>query len=197
MRLVVGLGNPGQRYADTRHNVGFRLVEQFASRHSISLDELAYDGRLGRGALPNGAPVAVFQPLTYMNRSGGPVAQALTGLGIADPATDLLVVYDDVDLPFGRMRLRPRGGAGGHNGVADIIEVLESQNFVRLRFGVGRPNGMLATADWVLAAFSPEERAELPARLASGAEAIEWVLLLGLEKAMNRFNSMQPDTDES
>lgn len=208
MRLVVGLGNPGQKYGYTRHNVGFRLVERFAARHGIELDAFAYDGRLGRGLLPGGETVAVFEPLTFMNRSGGPVAQAIAGLGVEDPSADVLVVYDDVDLPFGRLRLRPRGGAGGHNGLADIIAALDTQYFSRLRFGVGRPDGMLEagdtgdgaewqdTADWVLAAFSPDEEKRLPGRLDSGADAIELAFLAGVEKAMNRVNAAVPDAEE-
>ena len=196
MRLVVGLGNPGPRYEDTRHNVGFRLVERFAERCSIVLDEARYDGRLGCGWLPGRREeVAVFEPLRYMNRSGGPVAQALAGLGVEAAARDLLVVYDDVDLPFGRLRLRPAGGAGGHNGVADIIEALDSRRFTRLRFGVGRPDGILDTADWVLGPFSLPEVAELPGRLAAGAEAIEIALVEGVESAMNRFNRAESAAD--
>ncbi len=196
MRLVVGLGNPGPRYEDTRHNVGFRLVERFAKRCSIALNEARYDGRLGRGWLPGrGEEVGVFEPLRYMNCSGDPVAQALAGLGVEDPAQDLLVVYDDVDLPFGRLRLRPAGGAGGHNGVSDIIEALDSQSFARLRFGVGRSDAILDTADWVLAPFSSQEAAAIPGRLAVGAEAIEISLLEGVEVAMNRFNRAEPDAD--
>jgi PTH1 family peptidyl-tRNA hydrolase len=196
MRLVVGLGNPGPRYEATRHNVGFRLVEQFAARCSIALDEARYDGRLGRGRLPDGEAVAVFEPLTFMNRSGGPVAQALAGLGIDDPARDLLVSYDDVDLAFGRLRLRPAGGPGGHNGVSDIIEALDSRDFARLRFGVGRPDGMLDTADWVLAPFSSQEVSELPGRLAAGAAAIEMALSEGVKSAMNLFNRAEPEAVE-
>jgi PTH1 family peptidyl-tRNA hydrolase len=196
MRLVVGLGNPGPRYEATRHNVGFRLVEQFAARCSIALDEARYDGRLGRGRLPAGEAVAVFEPLTFMNRSGGPVAQALAGLGIEDPARDLLVSYDDVDLAFGRLRLRPAGGPGGHNGVSDIIEALDSRDFARLRFGVGRPDGMLDTADWVLAPFSSQEVSELPGRLAAGAAAIEMALSEGVKSAMNLFNRAEPEAVE-
>lgn len=192
MRLVVGLGNPGPRYEATRHNVGFRLAEQFAVRCGIALDEACWDGRLGRGWLPDGERVAVFEPLTFMNRSGGPVAQALAGLGIKDAGRDLLVAYDDVDLPFGRLRLRPSGGPGGHNGVSDIIDALDSRDFVRLRFGVGRPDGMLDTADWVLAPFAAEEAVDLPGRLAAGAEAIEVALCEGVEGAMNRFNRAEP-----
>lgn len=196
MRLIVGLGNPGQQYANTRHNVGFRLLETLAARHEIALGEARFDGRLGRGRHPTAGEFALFEPLTFMNRSGSPVAQALTGLGIEDPAADLIVVYDDLDLPFGRLRIRPSGGAGGHNGVGDIIDALDSQDFARLRFGVGRPAGMLDTIEWVLAPFSAEECAALPARLGAGAEALEVALCDGVEAAMNRFNRAEPDTDE-
>ena len=197
MRLLVGLGNPGPRYADTRHNVGFQLVERFAARCGIVLDEARFDGRLGRGFDPgSGDPLAVFEPLEYMNRSGAPVVRALAGLGVADPARDLLVAYDDVDLPFGRLRVRPGGGAGGHRGVADLIESLDSRDFARLRFGVGRPDGMLDTADWVLAPFSADEQRALPGRLEAGCDAIGVVLAEGVEQAMNRFNRVEPEAPD-
>lgn len=188
MQLVVGLGNPGPRYAPTRHNVGFRIVEALGERLGIALDEERYDGCLGRGALPGGEPLALFQPLTFMNRSGGPVSQALRGLGIEDPQHSLFVAYDDVDLPFGRLRLRPAGSAGGHNGVGDIIAALDSREFARLRFGVGRPEGGGDTVEWVLGNFSPDESSRIPERLRTSAEAIEFALKEGVPAAMNRFN---------
>jgi len=191
VKLVVGLGNPGPRYQATRHNAGFRIVERFASRWKVELGPGRYGGCFGRGRLPaeTGAAldVGVLQPQGYMNRSGLAVVEALRRLPV-DPAGDLLVVFDDVDLPFGRLRVRPGGGSGGHRGLADVIAALGSGDFARLRFGVGRPVGPLETADWVLTPFSAEEEKALEERLAAAADAIECVLLEGVSAAMNRFN---------
>jgi len=192
VKLVVGLGNPGPRYADTRHNAGFRVVERLAQRRGVPLAEERFQGRFGSGWLPaaEGPALALglLEPLTFMNRSGAAVAEALEALPVADPARDLLVVVDDVDLPFGRLRLRPSGGAGGQRGLADVIAVLGRQDFARLRFGIGRPEGGMETADWVLSRFSPEEAEILAGRVEAAAEACEVALLEGVAAAMNRFN---------
>jgi PTH1 family peptidyl-tRNA hydrolase len=193
VKLVVGLGNPGPRYAATRHNVGFRIAERFAQRRGIALAERRFDGRFGRGWLrrPEAEPieVGVLEPETWMNRSGSAVAEALAELPVADPATDLLVAFDDVDLPFGRLRLRPGGGSGGHLGLRDVIEALGRSDLPRLRFGVGRPEIALDTREWVLAPFGADEEARLGPRLEAAAEAIETALCLGVRVAMDRFNA--------
>jgi PTH1 family peptidyl-tRNA hydrolase len=193
VKLLVGLGNPGARYAATRHNVGFRIAECFARRHGIALSEHRFGGRFGRGRLarPDAAPleVGVLEPETWMNRSGACVAEALAELPVADPATDLLVAFDDVDLPFGRLRLRPDGGSGGHLGLRDVIEALGRTDLPRLRFGVGRPETALDTAEWVLMPFTAEEEARLAARLEAAAEAALTALCDGVRLAMDRFNA--------
>jgi PTH1 family peptidyl-tRNA hydrolase len=192
VKLVVGLGNPGRRYEATRHSVGFRIVERFAAREGIGLEERCFGGRFGRGFVrrAEGEPleVALLEPHTFMNRSGGAVAEALRGLAIEAPAADLCVVLDDVDLPFGRLRVRPAGGAGGHKGLGDVIEALGRNDFPRLRFGVGRPPAGLETAEWVLEPFSEEETARLGERIEVASEALAAVLIEGVEAAMNRFN---------
>ena len=192
MKLVVGLGNPGSRYAGTRHNAGFRVLERFAERLGVALDEERFQGRFGKGWLPASEgpseAVGLLEPLTFMNRSGTAVAEALAALPVADPARDLLLVVDDVDLPFGRLRLRPSGGAGGQRGLADVIAVLGRQDFPRLRFGIGRPEGGLETADWVLSPFSSDEASRLFGLVSAASEAIEVALLEGVPAAMNRFN---------
>jgi PTH1 family peptidyl-tRNA hydrolase len=164
VKLVVGLGNPGPRYAGTRHNVGFRVVEAYA------------------------APLAVLEPGTFMNRSGGSVAEAVGDLEI-DPGRDLLVVFDDADLPFGRLRLRGHGGDGGHNGLGDVLTWLETREVPRLRVGIGRPEGPMDTRDWVLGGFSPDEEAALPDLLRRAADAIDCFAAEGVVAAMNRFNA--------
>lgn len=193
MKLVVGLGNPGRRYARSRHNAGFRVTSRFAADRGIALEREDFGGLFGRGCLACGADrpdleVAVLQPLTYMNLSGDAVAEALASLPIERPQQDLLVVSDDVDLPFGRLRLRPAGGAGGQKGLAHIIERLGHRDFARLRFGVGRPRGGAATADHVLEGFSRDEERALPELVARAAEAVALALCDGVERAMNEVN---------
>jgi PTH1 family peptidyl-tRNA hydrolase len=199
VKLVVGLGNPGPRYADTRHNVGVRVLERFAREHALALDTLRFASRFGSGSFANDGArldVALLAPETFMNRSGEVVAEAVAELEIADVASDLLVVLDDVDLPFGRLRLRAAGGAGGHRGLADLIERLARKDFARLRFGVGRPAPDQETADHVLEAFSAEEQALLPERIERAARAVEVTLRSGVAAAMNEFNR-DPDTATS
>jgi PTH1 family peptidyl-tRNA hydrolase len=192
VKLVVGLGNPGRRHAETRHNVGFRVVERLAARRGIELDQRRFQGRFGRGRFPRSdAPaldLGILEPQTWMNLSGASVAEAVRALPVLDPPDCLLVVLDDVDLPFGRLRVRPAGGSGGHRGLADVIEALGRDDFPRLRFGVGRPSEPVETSDWVLSPFSAEEAERLPERVEAAVEAVEAVLLDGVTAAMNRFN---------
>lgn len=192
MKLVVGLGNPGPRYAQTRHNVGFRVAEHFARRCGIALEQRRFAGRFGRAValLRGGArlDVGVLLPETFMNRSGRAVTEAVDFLPIGPLEQDLLVVFDDVDLPFGRLRLRPGGGAGGHRGLADVIACLGREDFPRLRFGVGRPGAAMDTSDWVLQRFSADEEARLAERIDSAAAAVEDALALGVAAAMNHVN---------
>lgn len=188
MKLIVGLGNPGRRYAGTRHNVGFRVVERFAERQRVALSSKKFDGRFGRGDV-GGVEVGILEPETFMNLSGASVAAALRYLPVDDWKADLLVISDDVDLPFGKLRIRPGGGPGGHNGLKDIIAHLGGDAFARMRFGVGRPgDGRIDTADHVLQGFSDEEEKVLRGRLDAAAEAIDTWLFEGLQTAMNRFN---------
>lgn len=194
MKLVVGLGNPGPEYADTRHNAGFRIVERLAQRHGIVLRrERRLGARLGAGSV-RGVGVTLLEPQGFMNCSGGAVAAALAELALADPGADLLIVYDDLDLPFGRLRIRPGGGAGGHRGLADVQDRLGRSDFPRLRFGIGRPPPGVDPVDHVLAPFAVEEAAQLPALVDAAADAIEAILSEGVEAAIGRFN---PDGGQS
>lgn len=193
MKLVVGLGNPGARYARTRHNAGCRVVERFAEIQRIPLERERFEGRFGRARIAWGEggelDVGVLLPQTFMNLSGDAVAAALRGLPVADPSFDLLVVLDDVDLPFGRLRLRAAGGAGGHHGLAHVLERLGTSDLPRLRFGVGRPPGVRDTTDHVLSPFSSEEERALPERLEAAARAIELALVGG---PRGRHEPLQP-----
>jgi len=189
VKLVVGLGNPGPRYVGTRHNVGFRVVERVAQRHGIALTERRFDGCFGAGrvAAPVGA-LALLLPETFMNHSGSSVAEAVGDLDL-EPCQDVLVVFDDADLPFGRLRLRGHGGDGGHNGLGDILTWLETRDVPRLRVGIGRPDRPLDTREWVLGRFSAEEEAELDGLLTRAVDAIDCFAAEGVVAAMNRFNA--------
>lgn len=202
----MGLGNPGPDYADTRHNVGFRVVEEVARRTGASLDEERHRGRFGTGWArcaehgldgPEGepGPVGLLCPLTYMNRSGTAVAAVLEAHPELDPRSDLLVVFDDLDLPLGRLRLRPSGGAGGHNGLADVLEVLGSRSVPRLRVGIGRPQSGHDPVEYVLAPFAADERRALPGIVARAADAVETAVAQGVGPAMTEVNRA-PDAAE-
>jgi NhaA family Na+:H+ antiporter len=191
VKLVVGLGNPGSSHADTRHNAGFRIVECLADRLGLVF-EPRDDARVATGCLHGASGdeirFALLEPWTFMNRSGGPTAAWFEALGGRDPASELLVICDDLDLPLGQLRLRKRGGDGGHNGLRDVIASLGTRDFPRLRFGIGRPAAGQSVLDHVLAPFDPAERSHLDARLGEAAEAARVVLSEGIEVAMNRFN---------
>jgi PTH1 family peptidyl-tRNA hydrolase len=201
LKLVVGLGNPGPGYALTRHNVGFRIAERLAQACSIEVDEQRFGGRFRRGFVAGAeaqpVEIGILQPETFMNRSGAAVQAAVRELGIRDCKRDLLVVFDDVDLPFGQLRVRPSGGAGGHRGLADVLaelRVLGVEEVPRLRFGVGRSEDGGDTAGYVLEAFSEHEESQLPEQLKQSAEALRVALGEGIPAAMNRFNRA-PETD--
>jgi peptidyl-tRNA hydrolase, PTH1 family len=187
VRLVVGLGNPGPEYADTRHNAGFRIAECLAERHGIVLRR-RFRGRFGSGRIA-GVESALLLPQTFMNLSGRSVVEAVRNLPLGELAEDLIVAYDDLDLPFGRLRIRPSGGAGGHRGLADVQDRLRRRDFPRLRFGIGRPPPGEDPVDYVLAPFDAEQSAALAAALAAAADAVEGILADGVERAMNRFNA--------
>ena len=185
MKLLVGLGNPGEKYAETRHNIGFMVAERLAGRAQIALKKKGYLGVYGVGRVGS-EQTTILLPQTYMNRSGGSVNAAFQSLGVTPG--DLIVVYDDLDLPLGRIRVRPDGGHGGHNGMRDIVAVLGRKDFIRLKVGIGRPERGDVTGH-VLGRFSPEERKLLPELLDLAADAAECVLAGGTTEAMNRFNN--------
>lgn len=196
-RLVVGLGNPGPEYAATRHNVGFRVIEALARRVGAGGERVAdgdfvadgaLHGRLARVRLA-GLDCALLAPSTFMNRSGESVAAALARWPSLAPDSDLLIVYDDLDLPLGRLRLRPGGSAGGHRGMRDIARVVGSEAIPRLRFGIGHPGRADQVVDYVLEGFALEEEAEIvPGAVARAVEAVECWAGEGLVAAMGRFN---------
>lgn len=185
MRIIVGLGNPGRRYQGTRHNVGFAVADEAARRIGADFESGRAEtltARHGRG--PDA--VLVAKPLTMMNLSGESVA-GLAGFYKVDPAS-ILVVADDVNLPLGRLRLRARGSAGGHNGLRSIIGCLGTEEFPRLRVGVGRGDPRRDLADHVLARFDGDERDEVERAIARAADAVDTFLAEGIEAAMNQYN---------
>jgi PTH1 family peptidyl-tRNA hydrolase len=191
VKVVTGLGNPGERHRLTRHNVGFRVVDLLADRWGLTGQGRVRDGaaQLEVQLSDPEARVLLVKPMRYMNLSGGPVRAALRRTG-ADPAEDLLVVTDDVDLPLGRLRLRREGSAGGHNGLRDIIASLGSSDFNRLRVGIGRPGSSRGTVNHVLATFKPGERELATESIATAADAVQVWLRDGIEAAMNEFNGL-------
>ena len=187
MKLIVGLGNPGREYRDTRHNVGFMVIDEIARRHQLALGMAPSQVPDALVAKKFGAePLLVAKPLTFMNRSGNAVAALLRYYDIA--ASDLLVVVDEVALPFGKVRARARGSAGGHNGLKSLAERLGTTEFARLRLGVGRGDPRRDLADHVLSKFEPEERPVLDEFITRAADAAEMFAAVGIEKVMNAYN---------
>ncbi|RMF27929.1 MAG: aminoacyl-tRNA hydrolase [Chloroflexi bacterium] len=183
--LIVGLGNPGRRYARHRHNVGFRCLDRLAARHGLTFDRVQHRALLALGSIADRA-VVLAKPQTFMNESGRAVAPLVRAYQV--PLERLLVVYDDLDLPPGTIRLRPEGGSGGHRGMRSIIEALGSQDFPRLRVGIGRPPGRMDPADYVLQDLSPEEEELFDQVCDRVAEAIHCWLTEGITLAMSRYN---------
>jgi len=186
--LIVGLGNPGPAYLHTRHNVGFSVVRQLLTQMGGLRLRPALGGVVGSGQL-GGAPVTICQPMTYMNRSGGPVGDLAEALGI--PAHQVLVIHDDLDLPFGTIRCKKRGGHGGHNGLRDIARRI-GRDHPRVRFGIGRPGEGEAVSDHVLGPWSDKEQLRINDHLSRAAAAVEATVTLGLDAAMNQFNVRVP-----
>jgi len=185
VKLLVGLGNPGEKYSATRHNVGFMVADLLAQRHRIALKKKGYQGIYGVGRV-EGREATILLPQTFMNCSGSSVNSAYKSLGVSPG--DLIVIYDDLDLPFGRLRVKEDGGHGGHNGLRDIVAVLGHKNFIRLRIGIGRPERGDITRH-VLSRFSPNEQKLLPPFLDAASETVEKILSSGAAEAMNSFNS--------
>ncbi|MGI6359332.1 MAG: aminoacyl-tRNA hydrolase [Bacillota bacterium] len=184
MKLIVGLGNPGRQYSGTRHNAGFMVIEELARRHRIRVHGTLGQAIAGRGFV-NEQPVVLLQPTTYMNRSGVAVAAAVRQLNLA--LSDLLVISDDLDLPVGSIRLRAQGSSGGQKGLRSIIEALNTQDFARLRIGIGRPEDMDVT-DYVLRPFAGEERQLAKEAISRACDAVEVWVEHGVERAASQHN---------
>lgn len=186
MKLIIGLGNPDRRYQHTRHNVGWEVIDRLARRLGVAVDQedgwaLVGSAKVGRHR------VLLAKPQTYVNLSGAAAAHLRRRHRVR--LDDLVVIVDDLDLPLGRLRLRPGGSHGGHNGLRSIIDAVGGDAFPRLRVGIGRPPEGVDPADHVLTRFTPEERAVMDPALERAADAVETVIREGLHAAMNRFNA--------
>lgn len=186
LRMVVGLGNPGEAYAKTRHNAGFMVVDKISDDFSIALEKRKFDARFGIGVI-NDVKIVLAKPMAYMNRSG-PQIQKIAGY-FRILCEDILVVHDDIDLVFGRLKIKEKGGDGGHRGVRSIIDAFGGGDFTRLRIGVGRPDAERGASDYVLGKFSLEERKVLSQIITSAKDAIVTILCKGTKEGMNRFNN--------
>jgi PTH1 family peptidyl-tRNA hydrolase len=183
--LVVGLGNPGKKYQQTRHNAGWHLLDEIAARHNFQFDQTRSKGMIARGELA-GVNVALVKPQTYMNLSGeavGPIARFYK-----IPPEQILVAFDDVDLHLATLRLRPKGGAGGHKGMRSIIQHLGGNDFPRIRLGIDRPAGRMPVEAYVLQKFSADEWHAMTVTYNRAVDAVGAVVSQGIDAAMNLFN---------
>jgi peptidyl-tRNA hydrolase, PTH1 family len=183
--MLVGLGNPGREYATTRHNVGFHVVDRLAEAENLHFDERRNRALLARGRIGD-TSVALVKPQTFMNISGNAVAPLARFYKV--PPARILVIFDDLDLPLGSMKLRLKGGSAGHNGLASIIEQLGTKEFPRLRLGVGKPPGRMQGRDYLLQKFKPEQWQQMTETYGRAVEALHLVVSDGIEPAMNKYN---------
>jgi PTH1 family peptidyl-tRNA hydrolase len=186
VKLIVGLGNPGEKYRQTRHNIGFLVAEQLAVECGVALKRKGHQGIYGSGRVAE-TEATILLPQTFMNLSGASVGSALKSLGIAPG--DLIVIHDDIDLPFGQIKFKCGGGHGGHNGIRHIRQVLGHGDFIRCKLGVGRPAGDGDVVDHVLKPFSAAERKSLEKVIHGAVDALKLVVVEGLQAAMNEYNN--------
>jgi PTH1 family peptidyl-tRNA hydrolase len=192
MKLIIGLGNPGQGYSNNRHNIGFMCLKYFAKEHKIDFDKKQADARIGRGKI-EGIDVVLAKPQTYMNLSGKSVNRLMYKFKLKPE--DIIVVHDDMDLPLGKVRIRSGGSSGGHNGINSIIAEIGTREFIRVKIGIGRPGKEeddrsydRDIVDYVLSNFSHDEKKQLEPSIEKVSDALLCLLTEGLETAMNKFN---------
>ena len=194
-KLLIGLGNPGQKYERTRHNIGFEVIDSLAKSWTVQLTEnKRFHGKVGETRLSNGDRLILLKPNTYMNRSGQSVRAVIDWYKLS--ANDVLVIYDDMDLPIGRLRLRLSGSAGGHNGMKSIISHLGTQAFPRLRLGISRADNAEQQVNntvvgHVLGKFAPDERKVMDAAVTLAVDAVEFSLRKGIERTMSLYNGRE------
>ncbi|RFU62645.1 aminoacyl-tRNA hydrolase [Peribacillus glennii] len=185
MKIFVGLGNPGKQYEKTRHNIGFEVIDRLSALWQIPLDQAKHKGIYGTGMV-SGEKVLLLKPLTYMNLSGESISAVMDFFKVE--LADIVILYDDLDLPVGKIRLRQKGSAGGHNGIKSTIAHLGSQEFNRIRIGIGRPVGRIPVVDYVLGRFSQEEWGEMGKVIDRCAEACEDWTRTPFLQIMNEYN---------
>lgn len=186
MYLIVGLGNPGRQYEATRHNMGFDTIDCLIEKHNVPQGGVKFNAMYGKGSIGD-SKVILMKPLSFMNLSGGPVRDMVNFFKI-DPEKELIVISDDIDLEPGQLRIRKQGSAGGHNGLKDIIQKLGTQNFIRIKIGVGaKPQGW-DLADHVLSRFSDSDRKLVDEAIREAADAVEKIISQGPDAAMNEYN---------
>ncbi|MBO8164875.1 MAG: aminoacyl-tRNA hydrolase [Brevibacillus sp.] len=185
MKVIIGLGNPGKKYEETRHNIGFMTIDKISDKWSIPVQQNKFRALVGDGRIHN-ERVLLVKPLTYMNLSGESVGELLSFYKLS--AEDILVIYDDLDLPVGKIRLRVKGSAGGHNGIKSIIQHVGTQEFKRIKIGIGRPEAKERTRDYVLETFSQAERPLITQAVEEAAEAAAMWTGAPFLQVMNRYN---------
>ncbi|MBQ8591392.1 MAG: aminoacyl-tRNA hydrolase [Lachnospiraceae bacterium] len=186
MYIIVGLGNPGKQYENTRHNIGFMTIDSIAEKHQIPVIEIKHKAQIGKGYI-GGEKVILAKPLTFMNLSGESV-RALTDYYKVDTDTNLIVIYDDISMDVGQLRIRKKGSAGGHNGIKSIIAHLNSDVFQRIKMGVGDKKPGYDLADYVLGHFDKSERDTINQSIQDAVAAVETIMSEGADAAMNRYN---------
>ena len=186
MYLIVGLGNPGRKYEKTRHNMGFDVIDCLVEKHGVPQSGVKFNAMFGKGLI-GGERVILMKPLSFMNLSGGPVREMVNFFKI-DPEKELIVIYDDIDLDPGQLRIRKQGSAGGHNGMKDIIRCLGTDRFVRVKVGVGDRPQDWDLADYVLSRFSDADRKVIDEGIEQAADAVEMAVEKGVDIAMNQYN---------
>ncbi len=185
LRLVAGLGNPGPGYRNTRHNAGFMVIDKLAEAHSFPISENRFECAFGRGRI-EGKEVVLAKPLAFMNRSGPPIFELSRHFGIF--VEEILIIHDDIDLDFGRIQIKEKGGHGGHKGIRSLMEVFEDDRFIRLRVGIGRPGPDESVVDHVLNPFSPAENEALETLMVRARDAVAMVLSKGTTEGMSVYN---------
>jgi len=187
MKIIIGLGNPGKKYEETRHNAGFMAIDKISDKWGIPVQQAKFRALVGEGRI-DGAKVLLVKPQTYMNLSGESVGEILRFYKLTPE--DILVIYDELDLPLGQLRLREKGSAGGHNGIKSLIQHLGTQEFKRIRIGISRPPQGMSVSDYVLGTFSAAERAQIEETVSLAAEASVLWLRESFVNVMNRYNAL-------
>lgn len=185
VKLIIGLGNPGNEYKQTRHNVGFMVIDEIASVYNIAVNKKRYKSFFGKGSI-NDIEVVLAKPQTFMNLSGDSVAQMIKGFNLS--ADDLIIIHDDMDMDIGRLRIRDKGSHGGHRGIKSIINAIGTDSFIRIKIGIGRPRAGMDSSDYVLANFKKDELPILKEVKKRASDALSFLIKDDTVAAMNRFN---------